>query len=227
MLVINILDASDEVVTQLTENKLFYYSKRPCYNAYKFFNDEMLLEKQSCSFLDIETSEINVQQQKKMKFVDLFWEIFQQKGYQLPPAGSRLVYMFEMSTELQRLVIARGMGGEGYVDRLVLHGVRDMDTLKELEIEPIAQEFKWECAKRLFEGEEVTADILIQSSTKLDPIECCGYVLRDKNFNRLKLKSPQYVALRKLVWNSDDPMRNRRLMLQIVRTNDCTNFLKR
>jgi hypothetical protein len=32
----------DEVITQFTEDKLYYYSKRPCYNAWKFFNDEML-----------------------------------------------------------------------------------------------------------------------------------------------------------------------------------------
>ena len=43
----------------------------------------------------------------------------------------------------------------------------------------------------------------------------------------MKIKSPQYVALKKLCWFSEDENRNKKLMLEIIRSNPHIDFLKR
>eukprot|EP01119_Soliformovum_irregulare_P019879 TRINITY_DN6383_c0_g1_i4.p1 TRINITY_DN6383_c0_g1~~TRINITY_DN6383_c0_g1_i4.p1 ORF type:complete len:501 (+),score=162.43 TRINITY_DN6383_c0_g1_i4:56-1558(+) len=130
-------NADDQIVTQLSHDRFYYFSKRPCYNAWKFFDDEMLIEKQGCAFLegdDIPSGNLNTQE--RVTFRDVFWEIWESKGYRMPSTSHRMAFMFEMSSERQKLIIARGKEASGpaknrnSINRLVLHGVRNMENFQ-------------------------------------------------------------------------------------------------
>jgi hypothetical protein len=41
---------------------------------------------------------------------------------------------------------------------------------------------------------------VVKLSLDLDPMVSCGFVVADRNFNRVKVKSPAHRALDKLCW---------------------------
>lgn len=53
-------------------------------------------------------------------------------------------------------------------DRIVLHGVRDMKTLKELDPESFAKEHEWECVKMFSMS---SLEEVIHACKTLNPIE--------------------------------------------------------
>jgi len=63
-------------------------------------------------------------------------------------------------------------------------------------------------------------DEITEAAKILDPMESEGYVVCDTKYNRVKMKSPQYVA----VAHMKDGFTTRR-MLEIVRTNENSEFL--
>ncbi len=60
----------------------------------------------------------------------------------------------------------------------------------------------------------------LTSCNAINPLECEGYIAVDRNFNRIKIKSPQYVALA----HTKDSM-SARSMMQIIRANESDEFL--
>ncbi len=147
-------------------------------SAWKFFDDEHKEEKNNCTFLSNDTTLANPSKcQIKLSTKELFWEIWEKKGYRLPDTDTGQVYLFELSSERQQLILARGKSGVNYEDRLVLHGVRDMNTLKELPIEDIAAQYQWKAVQQFHFSslEEVELNTI-----ELDPMECSGYVVVDK-----------------------------------------------
>jgi len=58
----------------------------------------------------------------------------------------------------------------------------------------------------------------------LDASKHEGFVIVDKQFNRIKVKSPHYVLLGLLNWKDKDKL-NARRMLDIVRINESSEFL--
>jgi len=147
-------------------------------------------------------------------FAALFWKTFKELGYRLPadsgPRANRIVYMFELMTPLNRIVVRHAR------PRLALIGVRDLD-LGELEPEPLAQAMGWEVAQsfplRCLED-------CLSVCNQLDPMQAEGYVVCDSAFRRVKIKSPRYVALAHL----KEVMSGRRL-LEIARGNESGEFL--
>lgn len=143
-------------------------------------------------------------------FAELFWQTWKQLGYQLPKDTSRC-YAYEMMTQFNRIICV-------YAEpRIVLHGVRDLKTLQELEPEPVAKEHGWACVKSLRMN---SLDDVVEMANTLNPMEEEGYVVVDAQFNRIKLKNPQYVALSHI----KEGMSLRR-MIEIVRTNENEEFL--
>lgn len=95
-----------------------------------------------------------------------------------------------------------------------LHGVRDLDTFVEYEPELYAKKYKWNCAPtRSFS--EINLQTVVEAAAKLDVTKYEGFVIRDKNFNRIKIKSPQYVAMGLMSWKDKDGL-NKRRMLEVV-----------
>jgi hypothetical protein len=104
--------------------------------------------------------------------------------YQLPKKETGQIYLFELSSERQQLIIARGKklsstlsATDRYEDRLVLHGVRKADTLEEMPIEPIAEQFGWKQVES-FQFESI--EKVEEAAIKLNPLEYLGYVVVDK-----------------------------------------------
>jgi hypothetical protein len=117
-------------------------------------------------------------------FGEIFWEIFRAKGYRAPGDPGRC-YMFELMTPETRVVVRHD------TPRLVLHGVRRLATMAEEEPEPAAVEHGWEAARSYPLGS--LAEV-IEAARELDPMAGEGFVVRDAAFQRLKIKSPRYVA---------------------------------
>jgi len=146
-----------------------------------------------------------------ISFADLFWQTFKQLGYALPDAAPDLCFAFELMTPLNRIVVQHAQS------RLVLHGVRDRVTHEELEAAPIASRFGWECVQSF---PLTNVEACLAAACALDPLRAEGYVVRDANMRRVKIKCPQYVALTHL----KDAMNGRRL-LEIIRANESAEFL--
>ncbi len=148
-----------------------------------------------------------------LSFADLFWKTWNELGYVLP-TDTDVCYMFELCTQYNKIVV------QHKENRIVFHGARNVkfeNGLIEYTPSTLASLYGWECIKSFpFSNlEEVLA-----SCKDINPIDGEGYVVCDSNFNRIKLKTPQYVALAHI----RDSMSTRR-MLEIVRANESSEFL--
>jgi len=149
------------------------------------------------------------------RFCDLFWKTWSSMGYRLPnKAASQFCFMFELMTPFNRIVVPQ------MESKIVLHGVRLLDSTSgwpEMPPEDAAEQHGWLCVRSF---KLSTIEDIIKSAQSIDPMEQEGYVIRDADFNRLKVKSPQYVAIHHV----KDSMSVRR-MIEIVRTNEGSEFL--
>lgn len=152
-------------------------------------------------------------------FAELFWRVWNELGYKLPDheAGlgltmtvRRCCYMFELITKFNRIVIPSEK------NRLVLHGIRYLPTGKETVMD-YDDFFGYEIVKQYPLS---SWDSVLQSSKEIPAMESEGYVVCDKHFNRIKVKSPTYCALHHLK-HSASPLR----MLQVVVQNEDSEFL--
>ncbi|KAL0490078.1 bifunctional polynucleotide kinase/RNA ligase [Acrasis kona] len=152
--------------------------------------------------------------EKPIKFCDLFWDIWKNLGYTLP-VDTNKCYMFEMVTH-RHVILCRPEQEE-----IILHGVRDMRTLLEERPQEHALMNNWKCVQtHSFESLQH-----VKNSTRfLNPIKSEGYVVCDANFNRVKIKSPQYVALSHISYNDKNKV-NARMMLSVIKTNEGSEFL--
>lgn len=147
-----------------------------------------------------------------ISFAELFWRTWDALGYARPPAADAgRCFMFELMTPHNRVIVAHEK------PRLVLHGVRDLATMQELDPQPVAAARGWECVAV---HSLACADDCIAAAGVLSPQHGEGYVVCDAAYRRVKVKSPQYVALTHL----KQAMTGRRL-LEIVRANESDEFL--
>jgi len=145
-------------------------------------------------------------------FKDLFWKVWAELGYEAPSSNwKNYCFAFELCTPYNKIIV------QHQKNDLILHGCRDLDTLEELDVN---EELIWQGMHKIKEYPMNNISDIINSCSKINPIEHEGYVVVDKNFNRLKVKSPQYVALSHI----KDSMSVRR-MVEIVATNENEEFL--
>jgi len=116
-------------------------------------------------------------------FAELFWQVFKEEGYTTEGLDCTYCYMFELETPLNRVVVKQE------TNLLTLHGVRNLRTLKEVELTG-TMPFNFLSGVTIGNLQY----LLIQSKT-LDPMIQEGYIVRDSNFNRIKIKTEQYVRL--------------------------------
>ena len=143
-------------------------------------------------------------------FAKLFWDTWEKLGYKLP-TNTNICYMFEMITPLNRIVCVYNES------RIVLHGARDLQTLCELIPEPIAKEYGWECAKSY---PLQTFDEIVDFVKDFNPLANEGVVVVDQEFNRIKIKSPQYLAIAHM----KDGFSHKRI-IELVQLNAGSEFL--
>ena len=132
----------------------------------------------------------------EVTFKDLFWSTFNDLKMCIPDHFARgtrsTTFMFELCTSLNRVVVQHDK------PRIVLHGARDLDTgdeLNPIDLEVLSRVLNWELVKSfdLSSIDDVTA-----AAAALNPLDSEGFIIVDGRFNRVKVKSPRYVALHHL-----------------------------
>lgn len=150
-------------------------------------------------------------------FRDVFWETWAELGYRLPPrpADDRgNTYAFELCRPDNRIVVRYPK------PRLVLHGARRMSNLAELDEDALAAEcawFGWELAKSYPIGSAAEA---AEAALALDPLANEGFVVVDAQFNRVKIKSPRYVAVHHL-----RGVRSARAIVELWQTGEMSEII--
>jgi T4 RnlA family RNA ligase len=120
-------------------------------------------------------------------FEELFWNIFNSDPvYNLDP---RNTYLFELTSRYNR-VVTNQIDNDG---KITLIGIRDNETGSEFwsvlynDLFSVVKQFDLN-----------TIDDVLTASKELDPSKQEGFVLVDKNFNRIKVKSEKYVLIHHL-----------------------------
>ena len=125
-------------------------------------------------------------------FNQLIKNVFNELGYQYPSLVD-MTFIFELITKYNKIVVDyKG------VNRLVLLGVRNRVDGEEFEPESINRMFKlgYEVVKEF--SELKTLDEIKTNIETLNGVESEGYIVVDRNYNRVKIKAPHYVALHRL-----------------------------
>ncbi len=131
---------------------------------------------------------------------DLFFEVWKKLKYKLPKIAAenepRTCFMFEL------FCMANPNQIKPTRDRVVLHGARTLDPssstnhLKEWEmsaLDAICAQNGWERVLAYTEFKSLSE--IVSAAQKLNGGLFEGYVVCDRHFNRIKVKSPQFVAL--------------------------------
>ncbi len=143
-------------------------------------------------------------------FADLFWRVWHELGYTLPE-NLDYCFIFELMTPYNRVVVRHTQ------NKLVLHGVRHVKTLEEESPQVWADRLGWQ---RVVSYPLQTWDEIHHAAQTLDPMDSEGYIVCDRHFNRIKVKSPQYVAMSHL-----RSQFSTRKFLEIIRNNEGEEFL--
>ena len=160
---------------------------------------------------------------KDMIFRDYFFDVFKKLGYKLPTDTNK-TYVFEFMFEGQGIVVKNK-------ESISLLMVRDLITYLELDHVEVAKELGYDKASPIL---QTSLEEIKHIVRYLDPIKCEGYVVCDKNFNRFKIKSPQYDRISDLKVNWDNTEERQRMnerdnfrkLCDIIRTNKHTTFIK-
>eukprot|EP01126_Amoeba_proteus_P060282 TRINITY_DN7955_c0_g1_i1.p1 TRINITY_DN7955_c0_g1~~TRINITY_DN7955_c0_g1_i1.p1 ORF type:complete len:562 (+),score=121.23 TRINITY_DN7955_c0_g1_i1:71-1756(+) len=151
---------------------------------------------------------------EKLTIFELFWQIWKKLNYRLPQ-DKDCTYMFEILSPRHPIIVVPQK------ETLYLHGVRDNISGTEIDPGMVACFHGWECVPFFaFSKLEEVLDVARQ----LVPTQHEGFVVRDANWRRVKVKTPQYVALSQLSLTVHEDL-NSKHMLEIVRTNEGDEFL--
>ena len=138
-------------------------------------------------------------------FADLFHTARQITGLDFEKLNPDFTYMLEVVSPYNRVVVP-------YSDIDLFHiGTRCNRTLQEIEIDIGVKK------PRTFSCNNI--DDLIEMAAQLRYSEE-GYVVKDKNYKRIKVKSPAYVAVHHLISGL-----NEKRLLELLRTNEVAEFL--
>lgn len=145
-------------------------------------------------------------------FADLFWEIFHKEAYSTTAnLDPRATYLFELTSKYNRIVTNQ-LNNDG---KLTLIGVRDTETGIEFPVDLYREGFD---VVRSFPM--TTIEEILLAAKKLSPSQQEGFVLVDKNFNRIKIKSPKYVLIHH--WKSGNI---RRSLLDLWKSGESEELL--
>jgi hypothetical protein len=158
----------------------------------------------------------------------LFWEIWDEKGLDMP-IHKDFTYIFELKYPSNRQFITQTKN-----KTIHLIGLRNIRTFEEMDVEEALKANiipQWHIAplkamKNISEIWEI--------AITLDPATDEGFVLLDKKFNRLKVKSPAYELIALLRSENKDPLLNEQVnrdnfkrLLSIAKYTSEKGFLKR
>jgi hypothetical protein len=150
--------------------------------------------------------------EEQFTFEELFWQIWREQNYCLPD-DTNYCYSFEMMSPFNRVIVEQNR------NRLVLHGVRNIKSLEEEHSHTslAARNYNWEIVSPSF---FTNINEIIEQTANLDPKLQEGFIVVDDSFNRIKVKSPLYVAIH----NSASSLSLSKL-LQIYLQGEAAEFL--
>lgn len=156
--------------------------------------------------------------EKKTTMEQLFWRIFEKQKYKLPE-NTEFCYMFEVITKDHVIVV------EYEEENLVLIGARNLKTLQEEKPEIIGEKNGWNHVNPIKKASNL--EEIFKEAQQLDSSKKEGFVVCDKFFNRVKVKSPEYLRKNWMfpICPSKHQM-NERHILYIIRENEGENFVK-
>lgn len=148
-------------------------------------------------------------------FYDIFLEAIHHNADFFMPFQSSMCYTFELVSPVNRVVVPY----ENF--ELYLIGMRDMRTLQEMGANYLAHEAKILGVKRPKIYEMNSLEEVIEAAQKL-PWDEEGYVVCDKNFNRIKVKSPQYLIAH---YGRNNGNISSRTLMKVILENQINEFL--
>ena len=151
-------------------------------------------------------------------FNDYFWSISEQLGMSKSWMNSNLLhnvcYMFELTGNLNKVVVS-------YKEpNLTLIGARDLLTYKEICIKEIYDLFSDTKINFLKEYCFNNINDIIKTFENISPVEQEGYVIVDKQFQRIKVKNPKYILMHNM--KSSISLKN---ILDTVRKGEYSEFI--
>lgn len=120
-------------------------------------------------------------------FAEFFWQTWGRLGYNMPKREN-LCYWFELTAPQNRIIV------EYKEPDIVFLGARDMKTYQEVWPEEVDGQ-NWKVVEEFYFSDLPN---LLEKAKALDPLRQEGFVVVDRKFHRLKLKSPRYVVLHHL-----------------------------
>jgi T4 RnlA family RNA ligase len=142
-----------------------------------------------------------------MSFAELFWHTWDTSGYELPDGYRGFTFMFELTTPYNRIVVPYNE------PRLTLIGVRDNSTLMERKLSDFSH-YSW---RHVCEFPLRDLPSTMESLSQFGGLQQEGYVVVDSQFNRVKIKHPEYVRFHRL--RGEVGATNKR-MLELLLTNE-------
>ena len=151
-------------------------------------------------------SQYDVESNSKFRnYKELFTAACNKTGLDIESLNPDYTYMFELCSPFTRIVVPHN-------EIKIYHiGTRDNKSYKELETYIGIEKPK------IYSCDNISD--LIDMASKLKYNEE-GYVVKDNNFNRIKVKSPSYVAAHHLVSDLSD-----KKLLELIRKNETDEFL--
>lgn len=164
-------------------------------------------------------------------FRELFWKTWDEQKLPLNMCDPDLTYMFELTSPYNKVVVPHTEA------KLTLIGVRVTNPGIDYNAFPLmVSQKEWNGVA--FPEDEVgwyatefpvvrefsltSIDGIIKSFDSIDGLRQEGYVVVDKNFNRVKVKHPQYVALHHL---KDSMSGGPKSIVRILMANEGSEFL--
>jgi len=130
-----------------------------------------------------------------------------------------LTYCFELTTPYNRIVVEYPKCG------ITLLAVRDIHTLEELNPDTLSSHYSALPVPVVKAYTYNSVDELVNWVSSLNPMEHEGVVVRDSNFNRIKLKNAAYVAFNKLNDKLGSSERNLMEFILLEKDDDVAGFL--
>jgi hypothetical protein len=125
-----------------------------------------------------------------LTFKQLFLETFKELGYLFPKNEDQdKTFVFEFMSIHNQVVVKYPKAD------IQLTGVRNINTYQEYDPSIFAAKYNWKAVGHIPLN---TIEDVLSSAESLNGVNGEGYVVCDANFNRIKIKSPSYVALHHL-----------------------------
>lgn len=148
-------------------------------------------------------------------FRELFWRVFNNLNYNLPPIDCKYCFSFELQTIFNQLVV------QVKEDNLVLICTRNLQANDGIEEDPKEVIRKFGLNWNVIDSKPLTSiDEIIKSVDKFNCLENEGVVLRDEQFKRLKIKNKTYVSL-SLIGQKIQDSQSDAAFIEIVRNGEC------